>query len=75
MAERLTLDDLLEMDGEPVWLIAYDESRAIHQLEMWVLVEVTEDGEIYLINNLGGRDNVTDIEFNYVLYRSKPEEA
>ena len=50
--ELLTLKQLLEMDGEPVYLIVDD---GYEPLEMWALIDVPEEDHIVLINNIGGR--------------------
>ena len=68
----LTLDELREMDGEPVWVV-YDEDAG-----MWALVEVCEES-IFLTNNLGGRSEyAADVELEddgITVYRQKPEEG
>ena len=69
--EPLTLDELRQMDGEPVWVV-YDEDAG-----MWALVEVLEES-IFLTNNLGGRSEyAADVELEddgITVYRQKPEE-
>ena len=68
----LTLDELRQMDGDPVWVV-YDEDAG-----MWALVEVLEES-IFLTNNLGGRSEyAADVELEddgITVYRQKPEEA
>lgn len=68
----LTLDELRQMDGEPVWVV-YDEDAG-----MWALVEVLEES-IFLTNNLGGRSEyAADVELEddgITVYRQKPEEG
>ena len=70
--EPLTLDELREMDGEPVWVV-YGEDAG-----MWALVEVCEES-IFLTNNLGGRtEYAADVELEddgITVYRQKPEEG
>ena len=70
--EPLTLDELREMDGEPVWVV-YDEDAG-----MGALVEVLEES-IFLTNNLGGRSEYADdVELEddgITVYRQKPEEG
>ena len=51
--KSLTLDELREMDGDPVWVV-YGEDEG-----MWALVEVCEES-IFLTNNLGGRTEYAD---------------
>ena len=69
--EPLTLDELREMDGEPVWVV-YGEDAG-----MWALVEVCEES-IFLTNNLGGRtEYAADVELEddgVTVYRQKPKE-
>ena len=70
--KAMTMDELREMDGEPVWVV-YDEDAG-----MWALVEVLEES-IFLTNNLGGRSEyAADVEFEedgIAVYRRKPEEG
>ena len=70
--EPLTLDELRQMDGEPVWVV-YGEDEG-----MWALVEVCEES-IFLTNNLGGRtEYADDVELEddgLTVYRQKPEEV
>ena len=70
--EPLTLDELRQMDGEPVWVV-YGEDEG-----MWALVEVCEES-IFLTNNLGGRtEYADDVELEddgVMVYRQKPEEG
>ena len=69
--KSLTMDELRQMDGEPVWVV-YDEDAG-----MWALVEVLEES-IFLTNNLGGRSEyAADVELEddgITVYRQKPEE-
>ena len=68
----LTLDELRQMDGEPVWVV-YDEDEGV-----WALVEVCEES-IFLTNNLGGRTEYADDakleDDGLTVYRQKPEEG
>ena len=70
--EPLTLDELRQMDVEPVWVV-YGEDAG-----MWALVEVCEES-IFLTNNLGGRtEYAADVELEddgITVYRRKPEEG
>ena len=70
--DPLTLDELRQMDGEPVWVV-YGEDEG-----MWALVEVCEES-IFLTNNLCGRTEYADdmeLEDDGVMvYRQKPEEG
>ena len=61
--EPLTLEQLREMDGRPVWVV-YDQDAAkttpgFDPLALWALVEVTKDS-VFLTNNLGGRTAYAD---------------
>lgn len=73
--EPLTLDELREMDGEPVWIIC---DKGFEPLTLWALVEVCEES-IFLTNNLGGRtEYAADVELEddgITVYRQKPEEG
>ena len=70
--KTLTMDELRQMGGEPVWAV-YDEDEG-----MWALVEVCEES-IFLTNNLGGRtEYAADVELEddgITVYRQKPEEG
>ena len=78
--EPLSIEQLREMDGEPVWVV-YDQDAAkttpgFDPLTLWALVEVTKDS-VLLTNNLGGRtayaDN-QDLEWEGItVYRRQPE--
>lgn len=61
--EPLSLEQLREMDGEPVWVV-YDQDAikttpGFDPLTLWALVEVTKNS-IFLTNNLGGRTAYAD---------------
>ncbi len=67
----LTLEELREMNGEPVWVVVEDE------IIMCALVEVAEEN-VWLTNYLGGRSEYRfdePIEDGIVLYRYKPEKG
>ncbi len=72
----LTLEELREMDGEPVWIVfTPDEDEESHA--MWALVSANyEDKEIFLLNSIGGcsayEEVWTDIK---AIYRYKPMEG
>lgn len=78
--EPLSIEQLREMDGEPVWVV-YDQDAAkttpgFDPLTLWALVEVTKNS-VLLTNNLGGRtayaDN-QDLEWvGITVYRRPPE--
>lgn len=78
--EPMTLEQLREMDGEPVWVI-YDQDAAkttpgFDPLALWALVEVTKTS-VFLTNNLGGRTAYADdqdLEWaGITVYRRPPE--
>lgn len=57
--DPLTLDELMQMDGKPVWVIC---DEGFEPLAFWALVEVCEES-IFLTNNLGGRtEYAADVE-------------
>ena len=49
--EPLSIEQLREMDREPVYLIVDD---GYEPLEMWALIDVLKKDHIVLINNIGG---------------------
>ena len=78
--EPLTIEQLREMDGEPVWVV-YDQDAAkttpgFDPFTLWALVEVTK-GSVFLTNNLGGRTAYADdqdLEWaGITVYRRPPE--
>ena len=77
--EPLTIEQLREMDGEPVWVV-YDQDAeklpGFDPLALWALVEVTK-GSVFLTNNLGGRTAYADdqdLEWaGITVYRRPPE--
>lgn len=73
--EPLTIEQLREMDGEPVF-VAIDDG--IEPLKMWALVDyIAEEQCLTLTNNLGGRSQyytADDLEIdNITVYRRPPE--
>lgn len=72
--EPLTLDELREMDGEPVYLIV---DVGYEPLEMWALIDVPEEDHVLLINNIGGRLEYysdDDLKQDHItVYRRPPE--
>ena len=79
--EPLTIEQLREMDGEPVWVI-YDQDAAkttpgFDPLTLWALVEVTKNS-IFLTNNLGGRTAYAadqDLEWAGITVYCRPPEG
>ena len=72
--EPLTIEQLREMDGQPVYLIVDD---GYEPLEMWALIDVPEKDHIALINNIGGMSayySDDDLERDHITaYRRPPE--
>lgn len=71
--DPLTLDELREMDGEPVWV-----SWAGHSSEGWALVRVWSkvNSTIYMTYHNGATDLLGYILNNGAkIYRHKPEEG
>ena len=72
--EALTIEQLREMDGQPVYLIVKD---GYEPLEMWALIDVPEKDHIVLINNIGGRSSYYSddgLERDHItVYRRPPE--
>lgn len=55
--EPLALEELRDMDGEPVYVVI----SGVDTLKMWALVEVVKDEKcVILTNNLGGRSEYCD---------------
>lgn len=73
--DPLTLDELMQMDGKPVWVIC---DEGFEPLAFWALVEVCEES-IFLTNNLGGRtEYAADVELEedgITVYHRKLEEG
>ena len=78
--EPLTLEELREMDGDPVWVVNDEEAvrttPGFEPLVLCALVEVCEES-IFLTNNLGGRtEYAADVELEddgVGVYRRPPE--
>ena len=73
--EPLTLEELRKMDGQPVWVEFIPDPSQEH-LALWALVSVDEeDGEIFLLNNLGGSSAYEEIwAVVRAIYRRPPGE-
>lgn len=74
--DPLTLDELREMDGEPVWVVFTPDADG-ECLTMWALISVDrENDEIFLQNNIGGSSAYEEIvEDIMAIYRRRPEEG
>ena len=66
MVEPLTLDELRQMDGEPVWV----QSPGVPEYGRWAIVEGVGENCLFL------RDDFTchDYGKTWLAYRHKPEE-
>lgn len=78
--ETLTIEQLREMDGEPVWVV-YDQDAAkttpgFDPFALWALVDVIK-GSVFLTNNLGGSTAYADDQdlerAGITIYRRPPE--
>lgn len=72
--DPLTRDQLLEMDGEPVWIVFLPDENG-KCITMWALVSVDKDDEeIYLMNGFGGSSAYEEVRGDIkAIYRRKPE--
>ena len=78
--ELLTIEQLREMDGEPVWVVySHDEAKTTPEfdyLTLWALVDVGKYA-VRLTNKFGGRTAYsTDQELDWAgitVYRRPPE--
>lgn len=72
--DPLTPEQLLEMDGEPVWIVFAPDADG-ECLALWALVSVDkENEEIFLLNCLGGSSAYEEIGGDIkAIYRRKPE--
>ena len=71
--EPLTLEQLREMDGEPVYIVFSPDVDG-EKLQFWALVAVDKWGEVYLMNNLGGSSAYQEAWANIeAIYRRPPE--
>lgn len=73
--DPLTLEELLEMDGEPVWVVFAPDTDG-ERLAIWVLISADkENNEIFLLNSIGGSSDYEEVwEDIEAIYRRKPEE-
>lgn len=72
--EPLTLDELREMDGQPVWIDFILDATG-EPISFWALVSVDEElDEIYFLNNLGGSSAYEEVWSDIrAVYRRPPE--
>ena len=72
-AEPLTLDELRQMDGEPVYIV-FSPDISGEKPQFWVLVSVDEWNDIYLANKEGWAFNYEEfLEDVEAIYRRPPE--
>ena len=73
--DPLTLEELREMDGEPVWVVFIPDADG-ETLALWALVSVdNDDGEVFLLNSLGGSSAYEEVWADVrAIYRRRPED-
>lgn len=73
--DPMTLSELREMDGEPVWVVFTPDADG-ERLTIWALVSVDEENdEVFLQNSIGGRSSYEEVrEKVEAIYRRRPEE-
>lgn len=74
--EPLTLDDLLKMDGEPVYVVFRPDNSG-DKPQFWALVSADKQhDEVYLLDSMGGAGSYDEIWANIeAIYRRPPEGA
>ncbi len=72
--ELLTLEQIKEMDGLPVWIEFIPDSDG-EQLKFWALVSVDQDdGEVFLLNSIGGSSAYEEVWSDIqAIYRRPPK--
>ena len=72
--EPLTLDELLKMDGEPVYVV-YRPDNSGDKPQFWALVSADKQhDEVYLLDSMGGAGSYDEIWANLeAIYRRPPE--
>ena len=73
--EPLTLDELREMDGEPVYVVFRPDGSGVRS-QSWALVNVDEKyGEVYLVDSIPGASCYYDEIWANLegIYRRPPE--
>lgn len=73
--DSLTLEELREMNGEPVWVVFTPDADG-ERLTIWALVSVDEENdEVFLQNSIGGRPSYEEVQEKVeAIYRRRPEE-
>ena len=72
--EPLTLDELLKMDGEPVYVVFRPDNSG-DKPQFWALVSADKQhDEVYLLDSMGGAWSYAEIWANReAIYRRPPE--
>ena len=72
--EPLTLDELLKMDGQPVYVVFRPDNSG-DKPQFWALVSADkQDDEVYLLDSMGGTGSYDEIWANIeAIYRRPPE--
>ena len=72
--EPLTLDELLKMDGEPVYVVFRPDNSG-DKPQFWALVSADKQhDEVYLLDSMGGAGSYDEIWANLeAIYRRPPE--
>lgn len=73
--EPLMREELLKMDGQPVWIEFIPDPDG--QVKIWALVSADpEDDEIFLRNSLGGSSAYEEVSSDIrAIYRRPPKEG
>ena len=74
--EPLTLDELLKMDGQPVYVVFRPDNSG-DKPQFWALVSADKQhDEVYLLDSMGGAGSYDEIWANIeAIYRRPPEGA
>lgn len=72
--EPLTLDELLKMDGQPVYVVFRPDNSG-DKPQFWALVSADKQhDEVYLLDSMGGAGSYDEIWANLeAIYRLPPE--
>ena len=72
--EPLTLDALLKMDGQPVYVV-FRPDNSCDKPQFWALVSADKQhDEVYLLDSMGGAGSYDEIWANIeAIYRRPPE--
>lgn len=72
--EPLTLDELRQMDGEPVYIVFLPDATG-EKLQFWALVDVDAFGDVNLTNNLDGSSPYEEAMANIEAIYRRPLEG